>query len=902
MKKLIYIIILCISNYAWGQTNQGTEFYLTFLPAYVQQNEADYDKLFLYITSHDETLVKVSIPSKDYYEEQLTIPNDIIVFEFSPTLAQPYVKQWNEQPQNDKVYEKIAIHITSDEPISIYALTRYKHTSDAYLALPVEILGEEYIVASYGTINNGRSPSELAIIGTDDDTRVTFTLGGNEYTRTMSGLKPGERQTRNLNKGDVWLISGNGDLSDLSGSIVSADKPVGVISGHYCAYVPMGTPACDCLSSMELSTDDWSHEIIVPNIFKRKKGSIIKVFAKEPHTKIFRDGVLLGTIRKAGGVEGEGYFHIRTNLGDSRPIIISGDKPISVTLFNTGQEDDKVQTDPFQMVLAPLALFQYNMLFATPGLRGVEGFSENYVALVFSSEDGLIPNHFYFGALYNNSFNWHQLNSLFDNTNIMYAGELFGKQYYIKTIFLPDDGVYGIRAAEPFMSYSYGFSEFDSYGFPSSMTKLIPQEAIIQAGFDDFPVLTCDDFVDKPIRILNEGDGMLVVMFMELKGQDADEFAILEESPIFIEPYSFYDVNLRFSPDSPGDKSAELIITSNSVNVRELSIPVSAKKEDISFTCNISYLDLGKLSYNQSANGSFILINTGSIEHTYSISTKGILEISPNSVTLQPQEEATINVYFPGSEEDLFINEEIIVLDELCNLTTKIETELSVYVAYIEVSAATVSAYPGEEVSINIILDNQKNVDLTEISKLSFDLYFNHTLLYPLDFTAERIDDFTSKIRIEDIPISYQQGDILTSVKFKVGLGNSEQCDIVFSDIQIIGGTASVSFTNGVFNLLGVCYDGGARLLNPAGTDELMSISPNPSSNNIRVELALIEDGETTLTIYDVAGKSYFDTVINSSSQNLELDIMTDKFPLGTYFIVLRTPTITRSKKLFLIR
>lgn len=44
-----------------------------------------------------------------------------------------------------------------------------------------------------------------------------------------------------------------------------------------------------------------------------------------------------------------------------------------------------------------------------------------------------------------------------------------GKNYYSKTLILPGDGVYKIRSSKPFAAYAYGFSSWDSYGFPTSV-------------------------------------------------------------------------------------------------------------------------------------------------------------------------------------------------------------------------------------------------------------------------------------------------------------------------------------------------------------------------------------------------------------------------------------------------
>jgi hypothetical protein len=47
-----------------------------------------------------------------------------------------------------------------------------------------------------------------------------------------------------------------------------------------------------------------------------------------------------------------------------------------------------------------------------------------------------------------------------------------GLKYGMKRITLPGDGVYRIRAKQPFAAYSYGYSDYDSYGFPATSVAL----------------------------------------------------------------------------------------------------------------------------------------------------------------------------------------------------------------------------------------------------------------------------------------------------------------------------------------------------------------------------------------------------------------------------------------------
>jgi hypothetical protein len=209
-------------------------------------------------------------------------------------------------------------------------------------------------------------PSYTSVVAAYDNTKVRFILGGTEWTVTRGGLKPGEYKEYSMNRGDVLLIPGYGAFADLSGSRVIASRPVGVISGNFCAYIPSDKGYCDFIIEMELPTNTWGRDYFVTRMKSRKKNSIIKIFAKEPNTKNIQRWKTNSNYSKCRRSAGAWIFRIRSDDGDPRSVVISGDKPINVTQFNPGEDDDNVVSDPFQLVLTPLEQFQTEIIFNTP--------------------------------------------------------------------------------------------------------------------------------------------------------------------------------------------------------------------------------------------------------------------------------------------------------------------------------------------------------------------------------------------------------------------------------------------------------------------------------------------------------------------------------------------------------
>ncbi|MCO5250263.1 MAG: T9SS type A sorting domain-containing protein [Candidatus Kapabacteria bacterium] len=458
-----------------GASNAGTEFLMTFHPCW--ETQGPNNAIRIYVASLYKTKVTLSIPGFAITIVKETIPNDVIEFTLKPTEAQVYSKSDFVAPQPSQVWEKRAIIITAEDPIICYGVTRFQYTSDGYMALPINVLGTDYQVASYAdpTNNTGQFlPSYTSIVGAYDNTTVNFKLGGFETMRIIKEngdeLKAGQSMTKMIHKGDVWLIAGVGQFNDLTGSNVNADKPVAVISGNFCAYIPTHIAACDYIIEQELPIYNWGKSYLVSPIAYRKKPALVKVFAAEANTNFSIDGIPAGKIHTAGGFKDKGYIETRIAMDTPKPARISSNKAINVVQYNPGQMDDGVESDPFQMQIMPVEQFQTDVIFNTPGIKGGFGFNDNYINIVYLAKaDGTIPDDLMFAEAKAEELNWIPVKNISPSQGTPFYGEeKDGRQYYSKTLKLDHDGVYRMKADEPFAVYAYGYDWYDSYGFPAS--------------------------------------------------------------------------------------------------------------------------------------------------------------------------------------------------------------------------------------------------------------------------------------------------------------------------------------------------------------------------------------------------------------------------------------------------
>lgn len=492
-------------------TNAGIEFYFSFPPCYEEESAGYMNSCRVFVCSAVKQEVTLEIPGKAVKMTKLCNANDVVEFVLGTGAAQPYVKAGRSPAPEEQVYGEAAVHVTASSPIVCYGVTRYNYTSDGFLAIPVSSLGKDYIVSSYPqytAIGSGyQLVSMTTISAAYDGTTVYFEMGGTASSETSGGLKPGQVSHEFVlaKKGDVLCFASNGDLQDLSGSRITSNKPVAVVSGNQCANVPAGVYACDYISEMELPTFTWGKEYHVTPIYGRKKNPIIRIYAKEKYTRVYRDGQEWFVIRGSSGKIDDGFVERRAFDGDPKAVVITADKPISVSMYNPGQADDNVSNDPFQIALTPFEQYQTEITWCTPGaISSNNNFKIHYLNLVYQlSPDGSIPDDLEFAVAVNGKFEWKKLSTRFGSTpGYLFSIPVNGNKYACKQLVLPGDNTYSIRAKTPFAAYAYGFSNYDSYGMPASVgLKNIQQPVIVSNNDVQAPLptwtMSCDGSVNN---------------------------------------------------------------------------------------------------------------------------------------------------------------------------------------------------------------------------------------------------------------------------------------------------------------------------------------------------------------------------------------------------------------------
>jgi hypothetical protein len=256
---ILAAVLLCfarpVSAQVTNRNNLGTEFYFAFFPnegGEVEQSMETLNTTDLYLTSRVPAKGEVDVPALNFYQTFTTTPGQIttIVLPNGNNNSQSVLLP---ESADEQVTHGMAVHVTSDSAIAVFGMNHKEFSSDAFMALPVNVLGTEYRTMNYPTSeprNDGDTPGEFVIVAVHDSTNVTVTL----RDVTSRGTAANTPIPILMMAGDVYLVQGDAGAygNDLTGSLIESDQPIAVLSGHKRTEIPSGATNTDGQASRDV--------------------------------------------------------------------------------------------------------------------------------------------------------------------------------------------------------------------------------------------------------------------------------------------------------------------------------------------------------------------------------------------------------------------------------------------------------------------------------------------------------------------------------------------------------------------------------------------------------------------------------------------------------------------------
>lgn len=427
---LVTIMAGCFPVSAQRITTEGTDFWVGFLPN--AGNTGQTQVVSLFITGRQSTTGTVTVNNNVFNTTFTVTPGEVTQVELPTSLVI--------SENNNETTRNLGIHVTTEQPVSLYASNYITYTADITNVLPSNTLRNDYILQTYETT----STQEFCIVATQNNTTININMPVN----SLGSIVQGQTHTITLQAGQLYLVkTGNESSSGISGTHVWSDdcSRFAVFTGAVCAMIPNGYNACDHLYEQAIPTQYWGKKFgIVPTA--TRTSDLIKITAKDDNTVVsFR-----GTNRHLNAGQSFSY----ENRYSAGGFYLTSNNPISVFLYLEGGVYAGTTGDPSMVVIHPL--------------------EQHIEEVTISSNVGDDDVYHYINLVTPASF---RNDITIDGTPIPYEDYLpligSNAEFYYTTVNVPQ-GAHTIASSSGFFNaHMYGLNYYESYAY-SAGTALDP--------------------------------------------------------------------------------------------------------------------------------------------------------------------------------------------------------------------------------------------------------------------------------------------------------------------------------------------------------------------------------------------------------------------------------------------
>ena len=411
----ILLITLVSMNLRAALDSKGTDFWIMF-----NTNIDNSGSREIFITSDLNTSGVVDVPGLGFSQPFVVAANTVV------SVVVPMATSTH----TSDVIDNLGIHVTALQEVTVYGLNYRPFSTDAYLALPVDILGTDYTVLTYPNSNivNG---VEFGIVGVVNGTTVTITPSVTTGPRIAN-----VPYNIVLNQGETYELRNTDATGDLTGTTILSTQPVGVMGASQCSNIPSGFVYCDHICEMIPPSTTWGKNFVTVPLKSRINGDTWRMMASQNGTTVTINAVPQPVINAGQFIE----VLLTTQS------IINSDKPILLAQYSNGSSFSGNPGDPFMMIIPP-----YEQYLAGYTLTTVSGYVAHYINVV-------APNAVV-GSLTLDAV----IVPVVDYTPIGVSG-FSGAQLTV----VP--GSHTLAATLPFGAFQYGFNNDDSYGYPGGLS------------------------------------------------------------------------------------------------------------------------------------------------------------------------------------------------------------------------------------------------------------------------------------------------------------------------------------------------------------------------------------------------------------------------------------------------
>lgn len=425
------------------------------------------------------------------------------------------------------------------------------------------------------------------------------------------------------------------------------------------------------------------------------------------------------------------------------------------------------------------------------------------------------------------------------------------------------------------------------------------------------------------LGIRSAGRDTVTVTSVSIEGKNASEFRLLREIPVGtkIAPNATSTATVFFAPTSNGQKEVRLVVRSNA-EFPVMTVDLRASAEAAAARATLATVDA---TAQIGADVTLPIILRG--VRNLPANTTIYANLRLNATVLQPLDAAStgsvydnqrvVRLTFTPNGTDsvmallryraLLGNDTTTVLRLEDAFATNanisaVSGKLSILgapQAFLQVasgqSSAVYSAQQGETVSMPIVVRNRHRIPAGRFMLAS--MSYNATLLEPTNLTSLAAGN-TVASAVRTVVFAIPPGgatDTIITPTFRAAIGSATGSTVTMLNTIKLTDPASGDLVllqpSGSFLLTKFNQAGGQQLFfSPKASLVIVQSSPNPATDVITVSFRKADEGDVTMTLSDISGKTVREELLSSiKAGEHTVRLATTTLPSGSYLLTLRS-------------
>ena len=441
----------------------GTEFFIGAMRNFYAQT----DEFFLHIATPSLSSVSYTVANNTGI-----ITSGVVSKESPAVIELPIALVTNDDGYTSR-FNGVYLNATNGGELSVIVVNKRSFSVGDYLAYPYhdfQVPQYQYYAVSTEFEGDKILLSEILLVGNENDTIVTIIptqtitvpMDFQNATSESITIAAGSVYTFTIHRLQTFLF-GIPEF-DMSGTSIVSDKPLTVLSGHECVYIPSTECCCDHIIEQIPPTITWGKDFLLTPFAERINGPFYKIIAAESQTRLtytctFNNSIFsnISYLTLAGD-----FTTLSSNA--SSYCFIHSDKPILVTKLGPSREPISLIGDPVMSLITPIRQYQNNVVILIPSFPLI---SKSYINIATRTKGTV-----YIDGQEAENVTWENIYN--SNSNIVgYGTQIFFNSSLNSTS-------YTISMQSTFGTMVYGFGHHHGYTFSATtyLSRLVQSKHI----------------------------------------------------------------------------------------------------------------------------------------------------------------------------------------------------------------------------------------------------------------------------------------------------------------------------------------------------------------------------------------------------------------------------------------